>query len=473
MIFAIARKEFRDAWRDGRFRLAAVVVVVLLGVAMLLAWQQVERTDEERRTAAKVERDNWVHQDDKNSHSAGHYGMYVFKPTAPLAVFDRGIGPFVGTTVFLEAHKRNPLSFLPAQDATAMRRFGDLTAATALQMLVPLLVVLLTFGTLAGERETGTLRQALSLGVPPTSLVLGKAVGLGAALAVLLLPLAILAAIALSTLTVGEGAGGNASTWIRFAWMCGAYATYLAIILAVCITVSALAPTARSALAILLTFWAVNAVIAPRLASDVAQRLQPTPKLAAFEAAIDEELEAKGMPRGSHHFNQNLPWVQEVRRRAFEAQGNTLTQSYYNGLLMLEAERRSGEVYDKHYAELWDLLDRQNATVTWAGLIAPLLGLRSASMALAGTDFSHHRHFAAAAEKHRLHFVQVLNEHMMEHGGQKAGRELWESLPEFQYEPRSSASALYQAGPGLIVLGVWALISWALMLLAAPRLKPN
>jgi ABC-2 type transport system permease protein len=473
MIFSIARKEFRDAWRDGRFRLAAVVVLVLLGVAMLLAGQQVERTDEERRTAAKVERDNWLNQDEKNSHSAGHYGMYVFKPTAPLAVFDRGIEPFVGTTVFLEAHKRNPLSFLPAQDATAMRRFGDLTAATALQMLVPLLVVLLTFGALAGERETGTLRQALSLGVRPTSLVLGKAVGLGAALAVLLVPVGILAAIALSKLTGGEGAGGNADTWIRFAWMCGAYATYLAIILAVCITVSALARTARSALAILLTIWAVNAIIAPRLASDVAQRLEPTPKLAAFEAAIDDELEAEGMPRGSHHFNQNLPWVQEVRRRAFEAQGNALTQSYYNGLLMLEAERLSGEVYEKHYAKLWDLLDRQDATVTWGGLIAPLLGLRSASMALAGTDFSHHRHFATAAEKHRLDFVRVLNEHMMEHGGRKAGRELWESLPEFRYEPRSSAAALYEARPGLIVLGVWALVAWTLMLLAAPRLEPN
>ena len=43
MILAIARKEFLDAWRDGRFRIAAAVVVVLLGVALLLASRQEQR----------------------------------------------------------------------------------------------------------------------------------------------------------------------------------------------------------------------------------------------------------------------------------------------------------------------------------------------------------------------------------------------------------------------------------------------
>ena len=191
MIAAIARKEFLDAWRDGRFRIAAFVTLALLGVALLLAWQQVERTRAEHAAAAALERENWLNQGEKNSHSAGHYGVYVFKPLAPLAVFDRGLEPFVGTTVFLEAHRQNQATFLPAQDATAMRRFGELTAATGLQVLVPLLIVLLTFGALAGERERGTLRQVLSLGVRPRDLVLGKALGLGVALAVLLLPVAI------------------------------------------------------------------------------------------------------------------------------------------------------------------------------------------------------------------------------------------------------------------------------------------
>ena len=121
-----------------------------------------------------------------NAHAAAHYGVYVFKPVAPLSVFDRGLQPFVGSTVYLEAHRQNQAAFLPAQDSTSMRRFGDLTAAACLQLLLPLLIILFAFGALAGERESGTLRQVLSLGVRPASLVFGKAMGLGGALAVLL-----------------------------------------------------------------------------------------------------------------------------------------------------------------------------------------------------------------------------------------------------------------------------------------------
>jgi ABC-2 type transport system permease protein len=43
--------------------------------------------------------------------------------------------------------------------------FGELTGATVLQLLVPLLIVMLSFDALAGERESGTLRQLMSLGV--------------------------------------------------------------------------------------------------------------------------------------------------------------------------------------------------------------------------------------------------------------------------------------------------------------------
>ena len=472
MIAAIARKEFLDAWRDGRFRIAAVVVLALLGVALLMAWQQVERTRTERAAAAAMERENWLNQGQKNSHSAGHFGVYVFKPIAPLAVFDRGIEPFVGTTVYLEAHRQNQAAFLPAQDATAMRRFGELTAAAGLQLLAPLLIVLLTFGALAGERERGTLRQVLSLGVRPRDLVLGKALGLGAALATLLLPVALLGAVALAKLPDAE-AGGS---WVRFAWMGGAYALYLAAILAMCLAVSAVASTARTALATLLVCWAANAVLAPRLAADLVQHFLPTPKLVEFETAMN-----KAVQEGLDGHNPRNQRLQAFAQETLKKHGKTRLEELpfnFNGLVMLESERMAGEVFDHHYAKLWDRLEAQDRTVTWAGLVAPLLGLRSASMALAGTDFTHHRHFSVAAEQHRRDFVRVLNEDMMNntsvgHHGGVADRLLWEKLPAFRYEPPPAAHALRAATPGLVVLLLWAVGAWIALLVVAPRLKPN
>ena len=479
MILSIAFKEFRDAWRDGRFRLGAVIVFALLGVAMLLAWQQVERATEERQAAAALERENWLNQTDKNAHSATHYGVYVFKPVPVLSVFDRGLEPYVGNTFFLEGHRQNQAAFLPAQDATAMRRFGELTAATALQLLAPLLIILLTFGALAGEREKGTLRQVLSLGVRPWKLVLGKGIGLGLVLLSLFVPVAVLGTFVMSKLTEApEGTDAASMDWGRMAWITGAYSAYLAAILATSLGVSALARTSRSALIILLVFWTVNAVLAPRIATDFAQRLHPTPKLADFETEVQESLKNEGM---NAHSPGGSKRQQEFIKKTLEEHGvSHPSRLPFNiqGLFMLESERLGDLVFDRHFGELWDILERQDRVVTWSGLVAPLLGVRSASMALSGTDFTHHRHFSVAAEQHRRTFTQILNKDEMTnmsggHHGPAKGRELWEQLPEFDYKPPDTALAIRAAQPGLVVLAVWLVLSWGALFAAAQRLKPN
>ena len=63
--------------------------------------------------------------------------------------------------------------------------------------------------------------------------------------------------------------------------------------------------------------------------------------------------------------------------------------------------------------------------------------MRSVSMALAGTDFQHHRHFITAAEDYRRVIQRTMNDDIMAHptkGTYIAGKELWERVPEFDYE---------------------------------------
>lgn len=470
MIARIARKEFVDAWRDGRFRLGAALVLVLLVVSGLLARQQVERARAERAAATALERENWLEQGNKNSHSAGHYGVNVFKDTSPLAAFDRGIEPFVGTTVFLEAHRQNQAAFLPAQDATSMRRFGELSAAIALQMLVPLLVVLLAFGSLAGERESGTLRQVLSLGVRPRQLVLGKAIGIASTLAVLLLPAAALLAYLLAQSSDSAASG----TWTRAALLAGCYAAYLAVFVAGSVGVSATSRTARTALTILLAIWSLNCIVAPRLASDVVHGFLPTPKLAEFEVEMQKDIQ-EGL---DGHDARSKRLEDFTRQTLAEHKKGRVEDLPFNfqGLVMLESERMAGEVFDHHFGELWDRIQAQDRAVAWAGFAAPVLALRAASMAFAGTDFTHHRHFARAAEDHRREFVRVLNEDLMNNarpGDHRytAGRTLWEQLPVFQLEPLSPRDAWEAARPGVLALVAWVLASLAFLFFSAGRLR--
>lgn len=137
-------------------------------------------------------------------------------------------------------------------------------------------------------------------------------------------------------------------------------------------------------------------------------------------------------------------------------------------LLMEESERQTNQVYEKHFGEIWDLLEAQDEVVTWTGLAAPLLGLRSASVALAGTDFTHHRHFSIAAEDHRREFIRMLNN---SHGA--SGRELWEKLPPFRYKPPSLSQAVSVAMPGLTILCLWLAGGCAALYFASRRLKPS
>ncbi|MCB2109292.1 MAG: ABC transporter permease subunit, partial [Rhodobacteraceae bacterium] len=181
MIISIARKELISALRDGRVIWSAAIFAVMLLAALASAAQRYTVISTERAAAQEIVDMQWNNQGEKNPHAAAHYGVYAFKPVTPLSFFDTGVSSFTGVSIWLEAHKQNMAEGEPARDATAIARFGELTAAFTLQMLLPLLVILLAFSSFAGEREQGTLRQVLSMGVSPTSLLFGKALGAAAA----------------------------------------------------------------------------------------------------------------------------------------------------------------------------------------------------------------------------------------------------------------------------------------------------
>src|SRR5882724_5635986 len=177
MTLIIARKEFIELLRDGRFRWTAFIVLALLGAALLAGAHYQRELVAQQRTAQTAEQVRWYAQEPKGPHAAAHYGLYAFKPRLAPAFLDPGIEPYTGVAVWLEAHKQNEMLFRPAEDATLAQRFGDLTVALALQVVLPLAIVLLAFNAFAGERERGTLRSLLALGLRPRDFVLGKMLG--------------------------------------------------------------------------------------------------------------------------------------------------------------------------------------------------------------------------------------------------------------------------------------------------------
>lgn len=471
-ILTIARKEWTELVRETRFAWAMGLLLVLLAVALLLGWQRARQVDAEHGAASRVSYQQWLEQGDKNPHGAAHYGQYAFKPQSALAFVDPGVDPYVGVTVWMEAHKQNEFRFRPARDATALQRFGDMTVAFVLQVLAPLLILLLGFSAFTGERERGTLRQLLGQGVRARELLAGKGLAMAGVMAVVLTPLAVLGVLA-AGLWPGDHHDA-AGALVRAASMFGAYAIYLLGFVALTLAVSALASSSRQALIVLLGFWVLNSFVAPRVATDLARSAFPTPSAAQFQARMTSEMRANF----SGH-DENHPGYAAFKQRVLEQYGVSRLEDLpldFRGLAMQEGEENGYRVFDKHYGLLGATYERQQKLRAALGLVFPLLAMQPVSMSLAGNDGEHHRHFAQAAEQYRRGIQQRMNDDIARNSrfgstDYVAGRALWEKVEPFHYQPPPARWALAGLGWVLPLVLLWSAGAALLALYGARRLK--
>jgi ABC-2 type transport system permease protein len=474
MIYKIAQKEFTEMWRDGRFRFVGAFVLILLAATLLAGWTHYKKATEEQAAARATDEQQWQSQGARNPHSAAHFGKYAFKPRTPVSLLDNGVNSYLGVAVWLEAHYQNPFRYRPAEDSTVVQRFGELTAVIVLQLLIPLFIILLAFPAFAGERESGTLRQLLSLGVDRKTLAFGKALGISGALMALLIPAAIIGTAALALAASGSSGDGVSSSFGRFAVMVVSYLLYFTIFLAVSLAASAYFKTAQMALLVLFGFWIFNGLFVPRVAADIAQKVYPAVSSTEFWENTSKDLK-EGI---DGHDPQN--------KRTEEAKKQLLAQYNvekiedlpinFSGWSLNQGEEYAARVYDKHYSALWQTFENQNRFYNLSSIFAPVLAVKSVSMNMAGTDFAHHRHFATEAEEYRRVINRILNEDYMNNSrtgdtNYVADDTLWSSMPQFQYELPGTAWALQTQVLPLVMLLLWTLLAIALAIFAVKRVR--
>lgn len=472
VIGTIARKELLEQLRDARFWWTGGIILVLMLIALFLGWQQMQRVDSEHAIARAVAYQQWLDQGDKNPHQAAHFGQYAFKPVSPLAFVDPGIDRFVGSTVWVEAHKQNEFNFRPARDATSLQRFGELTIAFVLQILVPLVIVLLAFPAFTGERERGTLRQLLSIGVKPTQLLAGKGLAIMAVVGALLLPTALIGLIALGFADTQHA--GAANLYLRSAWLIVGYAIYLTGFIALALGASAASPSSRHALVALLAFWVVNGFIAPRAMTDLARLVSPTPTKVEFQNGINEARKATFGHDETHP--AFVAFRDEVLKKYNVARIEDLPVSF-RGLSLRKDDENGYRIYDEHYGALWNTYARQERLRALAGFAFPLAALRPFSMGLAGTDTFHQNQFATAAELYRRQIQTAMSEDLIQHHkngdtNYVSNRQLWEQIPALEHKIPKAGTAIAQQSLNLGILLAWMFATIAFAAMAARRLRP-
>jgi ABC-2 type transport system permease protein len=448
MLTITLKKEWLESKREGRTLWLSSIVLLLLACALLSSWISFEQVQTQKKQVVKSERERWLNQGKKGPHAAAHFGVYIIKPDTALSVLDPGLSDYQGSILRLEAHKKNDTLFRSIQDAIQIQRFGELNPAFILQTLIPLLIILLGFHSIAGERESGTLKQLLANGLSPKKFFIAKVLTLTGLGLIFFVPIVIYLILSLFF--------GSVFSIDRSALFIASYGSYILIWALLTLIISSYARTARSALITLLVIWATSCLLIPKFAiSDAAQRY-PTESSQAFQSKLESEIYTPERQQAIAKFKQDTLTeynVDNVDDLPF----------FWSGAQLQFGEKYSDNVFDRLYNQRKKQLEEQSLHYQSAAIFSPYIALQVISMSAAATDLAHHELFTDAGETHRRLIQATLNGDLKDNGlnnikqntSYQGDLHLWEKIPNFtfQYPKITLLSSYYQ--PALFCLVFW------------------
>jgi len=447
---SILFNEWKNLLITPGMQIAAFVLMAALGFT---AWAGLE----EYRVVAQMEgeakthlRQQWESMGPSNPHSAAHFGTYVFKKNHALTAFDEGANSYVGRTLYLEGHRQNELVQSDAAQGDVLSRFGKLRPALILQIILPLLLLLFAFQSVRSERDADRLRLLLVQGVSYSKLLYGKLwslwiPGMG---------------LVLLTLGIQMGLLGFSGPLVgRALLLAFGYGLFYWIVIALALWLSSKTVKSYTALSWLLGIWIVWVIFYPKVTYSVAGILYPLPDRVEFSASMKEDRSA--LLDGHNPEEEALKVLEDSVLHAYGVTSKEELPINFDGLLMQADEEFGNRVWDKHFGELYDQMQKQKSLVQWASLPNPFGNLQSLSMGAAGTDNFHQVDFLREAEDYRRVFIRTLNERHA-YGGSKTGdwgykedQEFFNSIADFQYAEPSFPDLIRQQTPSLILLLVW------------------
>ena len=475
-VLTIARDEWRQ-WRRSRLAVAglAVFAALLLVVSVLTALEVSEARHERLHQQAEAE-ETFLDQPDRHPHRMVHYGHYVFRAPAPLALFDPGVDAVTGQSIFLEGHRQNSAMFADVRAEARTGGFGALTPAKLYHLFLPLLLIALGHAAVVREREARTLGPLLSQGVSGTTLFAGKALALAGLIGVLSIP-------ALVGGLLGVAAGGSL---LAAAALYLAHLLYLAVWGALVLLVSLRVASRGVALGILLFAWFASTLVIPRIGVMTASTALPMEGKILTDMRMNEDLRKLG---DGHDAGD--PAFDSLKAELLAQYGVDTVEELpinYRGAVARQSEAELTETLNRYAERSMRSETAQAELVARFGWLSPFVAINTASRRIAGTDLATHHRFLREAEALRFEFVQGLNEaHVTKlsyaadvnrNAGEAASRaarisaENWQVLSEFRFQPDPANRRLNRAAASLLALLGWLLVLGASGLFAARRLEP-
>ena len=284
MVWVIARNELHRQLLSFRFAISFLLCAVLLVISLLVrvnAYQQ-----ESQALAPLLEPDGYRRAAESHWDMARLAGgpTPVSRLLPRLKVLCTGVGDALSLRAVVRGYEGPIYQREPFITNPVPLLFSSLDFVFIVNVVVSLIAVLLTYDSIAGEKEAGTLRLTMANSIARGQLITGKWLGLYGSFLLGYVPCLVIGA----TILAGHpGIELQNQDWFAAAMIALASLILAASMFALGILVSSLTREPRAALISLLAVWTVLALVIPNFSPYLAGKLVRVPPSYQVESQVN------------------------------------------------------------------------------------------------------------------------------------------------------------------------------------------
>ena len=335
---------------------------------------------------------------------------YLNRQSTPLLFLSEGGGKFrpSGYTLkpkgVIDANPAGPRNFkLPV--------IPDLDWSFIIKIIFSLYVILLGYGTIAGEKEQGTLCLILSNSISRIKVLVAKYCAI---LLTVLIPLLIGGVLSLIIMGISIPQVLSKNSLVRIIVMLGLAVIYLSIFAFLSLLISALIPRSSLALLLLLAFWVLFTVFIPNISGVLSEEFSDVPSEYQMAKRVGEMTEKEVWAR-----------IDQVRERVNK--GELKTEE--------EVKKETDRAFDmgqedliKHYKAYDDAMKKRARTAQNLSRISPTAMFQYASENVAQTGPNNEELFL----KDIRNYANVYDAYIIKKVGKLVGTSSWSFSTTFQ-----------------------------------------
>ncbi len=249
-----------------RFLFGTMLCLVLIAVSTVVSLHDYQSRMDDYDSA--------MAEGNKSDGESVSFRIPVYRKPEPLSIFVRGFDKRFGNVVTMSFVD----SSVPIQAGGAMgtsesaqffAEFASIDFLFVVKVVLSLLAIFLSYDTISGEYERGTLKLALSRPVSRVSIILGKLI---AGAVCLLIPLIMSFIIGILIVQLTGGVNFTSEDWLRISLIAGAAILCVMSFFMIGLVVSSRTRQAATSLLILLLIWITGVFLIPGIATTIAGR---------------------------------------------------------------------------------------------------------------------------------------------------------------------------------------------------------